>query len=195
MQRVPVNLPHRAVVGPDLRLQIRGQADLREALQNLLAVPVVDRLVVEDQHHAGEAEHRINAQVCEMRDAVDGDFDGDSDLLLHLFGGAAGPLRDDLDVVVGDVRIGFHRQVVKGDGAPDQQQQSHRRVIRKRLSSAKSIRPRIIYCSAVLCRTSAFETTCCAGRDAGQRLPEVGRQHLSAGRLPCAGRCCPPAGT
>ena len=40
-----------------------------------------------------------------------GDFQRNSDLLLHLFGGAPRPLRDDLDVVVRDVRIGFHRQL------------------------------------------------------------------------------------
>ena len=49
------------------------------------------------------------------------------DLLLHFFGRAARPLRDDLDVVVGHVRIGFHRQIVKRDGAPDQQQDAPQR--------------------------------------------------------------------
>ena len=54
----------------------------------------------------------------QVRDAVHHDFDRDGDLLLHFFGGAAGPLGDDLDVVVGDVRIRFDRQVVEGDARP-----------------------------------------------------------------------------
>ena len=50
------------------------------------------------------------------------DFDRNRDLLLDLFGRAARPLRDHLDVVVRDVGIGFHRQIVERDGAPDEQQ-------------------------------------------------------------------------
>ena len=50
------------------------------------------------------------------------DFDGDGDLLLNLFGGAARPLRDDLDVVVGDVGIGLDGQAVEGDDAPGKEQ-------------------------------------------------------------------------
>ena len=62
----------------------------------------------------------------QVRDAVHHDFDRDGDLLLHFFGRAAGPLRDDLDVVIGHVRIGFHRQIVEGNRAPDQQQDGDR---------------------------------------------------------------------
>ena len=58
-----------------------------------------------------------------MGNAVHHDFKGNGDLLFHFFGSASGPLRDDLNVIVGDVGIGFHRQIVKGDGAPDEQQQ------------------------------------------------------------------------
>ena len=62
----------------------------------------------------------------QVRNAVHHDFDGNGDLLLHFFGGAAGPLRDDLNVVVGHVGIGFDRQIVKRNRAPDQQQQGRR---------------------------------------------------------------------
>ncbi len=57
----------------------------------------------------------------EVRHAVHLNFDGDGDLLLDFFGGAAGPLGDDLDVIVGDVRIGFDGKAVERDGAPDEQ--------------------------------------------------------------------------
>jgi hypothetical protein len=50
------------------------------------------------------------------------DFDGDGDLLLNLFRGAAGPLGDDLNVVVGDVGIGFDGKIVEGDHSPGKEQ-------------------------------------------------------------------------
>ena len=53
-------------------------------------------------------------------------LDRNGDLLLDFFGGAAGPLRDDLDVVVGYVGIRFHRQIVERDHAPDHQQDGRR---------------------------------------------------------------------
>ena len=82
----------------------------------------------------------------QMRDAVHCDFERNRDLLLHFFGGAARPLRDDLDVIVGDVGVGFHRKVVEGDRAPNQQQQGWS-TIRNRLLRAKSTSARIIWIS------------------------------------------------
>ena len=55
------------------------------------------------------------------------DFDRNRDLLFHLFGGAARPLRDHLDVIVGDVGIRLHRQIVERNRAPDEQQDGQRR--------------------------------------------------------------------
>ncbi len=54
--------------------------------------------------------------------AVDGIFDRHGDLLLDLFRGDSGPLSDDLDVVIGDVRVGFHGETAEGDDTPDEQQ-------------------------------------------------------------------------
>jgi len=56
VQRVEVNLPDRAPVGPHDRLQILGQADLRQPFKYPLPIPIVLRVVIEDQHHAREAE-------------------------------------------------------------------------------------------------------------------------------------------
>ena len=60
-------------------------------------------------------------------------FQRDRHLLLDLFGRAAGPLGDDGDVIIGNVRIGFDGQIVEGDGAPDEEQnggrQDHETVI------------------------------------------------------------------
>ena len=78
-----------------------------------------------------------------MGDAVHRDFERDRDLLLNLFGGPARPLRDHLNVVIRHIRIGFNRQVVKGNGAPDQQQRAPT-ATRNRLFRALSISARIM---------------------------------------------------
>ena len=51
----------------------------------------------------------------QVRHAVHHDLKRNGDLLLHLFGGAARPLGDDLDVVVGHVGIRFDGQAVERD--------------------------------------------------------------------------------
>ena len=61
-----------------------------------------------------------------VRDAGHLDFNGNGDLLLHLFGGASRPLRNHVDVVVGYVGIRLDRQIMEGDGAPDKQQNGNR---------------------------------------------------------------------
>ena len=114
LQRVEVDLSHRAPVGAHLRLQTCRQRRLRQPLQHLLAVPLVDRVVVEDQHDARQAEQRRGAQVFEVRQAVHGDLQGDRHLLFDLFRGAPGPLRDDVHVVVRHVRIGLDGQDAEG---------------------------------------------------------------------------------
>ena len=121
LEGVPVDLADGAPVGAHLGLEAGGKGDLAEALEDLLAVPVVDAVVVEDHGDAGEAGERGGAQVGHVGDARHADFEGDGDLLLDVFGGAAGPLGDDVDVVVGDVGIGLDGEVVKGDDAPAEQ--------------------------------------------------------------------------
>ena len=77
------------------------------------------------------------AQMLHVRDARHLDFERDRDLLLDLFGRAAGPLGDDVDVVVGYIRIGLDRQIVERDGAPDKQQdgrrQDHESVVKRKI--------------------------------------------------------------
>ena len=48
-----------------------------------------------------------------MRNPVHHDLDRNRDLLLDLLGDVSRPLRDDLHVVVGDVGISLHREVMK----------------------------------------------------------------------------------
>ena len=134
-QRVPVDLSDRAPVRPHLRLNVIGQGHLRKALQRLLPVPVVYGIVVEDQGDAGKPEHRFRAQTGEMRNSVHHDFDRNRDLLFHFFRRAAGPLRDDVDVVVRHVGIRLDRQIGERNGAPDQQEdgpQQHQKPVVQR---------------------------------------------------------------
>jgi len=122
LEGVPVDLADGAPVGAHLGLKSSGQRYLRQALENLGAVPVVGALVIEDHGDAGESGQRCGAQMGHVGDAGDRDFERDGDLLLDLFGGAARPLRDDVDVVVGDVGVGLDGEVMKGDGSPAEQQ-------------------------------------------------------------------------
>ena len=68
LERVPVDLPDGAPVGPHLRRKIGRQVDLAEPLQHVLAVDVAGGVVVEDQHQAGEAGQRGRAQMREVRE-------------------------------------------------------------------------------------------------------------------------------
>ena len=122
MQREEVDLADRAPVGAHLRDHARRQGDLRQPLEHPLAVPGVHFVIVEDQLQIGKPEEREGAQVRDVRDAVHGDFQRDGDLLLDLFGGNSRPLRDDLDVVVGHVGIGFDGKLMEGDRSPAEEQ-------------------------------------------------------------------------
>src|SRR5580698_5010082 len=114
-QRVPIDLPRRAPVCADLRLQVLsvGKIDLRESFENLLPVPVVYRGVIENKEHERQTENGLRPQIGHVRHAGHLYLDGDGDLLFYLFGGASRPLRDHGHVVVGNVGISFHRQVVE----------------------------------------------------------------------------------
>ena len=126
VQREEINLAHRTPVGTHLRHHACGHSYLGKPLQNAFPVPVVIGIVVEDQLQIRKAKERECAQVSYARDAVHHDFEGNRDLLLDLFGRHSGPLRDDLDVVVGHVGVSLHRKLMEGDGAPAQQHQRRR---------------------------------------------------------------------
>src|ERR1039458_3859896 len=100
--------------------------------------------------------------ILQVGNAVHDDFDGDGDLLFDLFGGTAGPLGDDLDVVVGYVGIGLDGEVVERDCAPHQQQKrgkgDEEAVIESVIEEGANHRA-TRYCSTVFCRTRAFVTT------------------------------------
>jgi len=57
----------------------------------------------------------------DVRNAVHRDFQRNGHLLLDLFRGNSRPLRDNLHIVVGYVRIGLNGQLMERDGAPNEQ--------------------------------------------------------------------------
>ena len=138
-QRVPVDLARGAPVRADLRLQVLSgrEIDLGEPFQHLLPVPVVDGTVVEDHDHERQAENGLGAQKGHVRHSGHLNFDRNRDLLFHFFGGTARPLGNDRHIVVGDIGIGLHRQVVKRDGPPAEQQdgngQHHKLVVKRKV--------------------------------------------------------------
>jgi len=125
LEGVPIDLADGTPIGADLGLKAGGKGDLAETLKDLLAVPVVFAVVVEDHGDAGEPGEGGGAEVGHVGDARHAVFEGNGHLLFDVFGGTAGPLGDDVDVVIGDVGIGFDGEIVEGDCAPTEQQ--HRR--------------------------------------------------------------------
>src|SRR5260370_8022639 len=57
------------------------------------------------------------------RNTVHHDFKGNGDLLLDLFGGDSRPLRDDIDVIIGHVRIRLNRKAVERYDASGKKQE------------------------------------------------------------------------
>ena len=125
-QRVKVNLSHRTPVRSHLRTYSRRECHLRKPFQNPLAVLEVTRFLAKNHFHRGEPEDGPGANVGYAGNAVHHGFQRDGDLLLDLLGGDAGPLRDDIDVIVGHVGVSLDRQPMKRDNAPGKQQDSDR---------------------------------------------------------------------
>ena len=125
-QRVEIDLADRAPVRPHLCKDPGRQSDLRNPLQNSFAVLEVRCVLTEDQFHRREPEDRPGAYMGDSRNTVHHDFERDRDLLLDLFGGDPGPLRDDIDVVVRHVRIRFDRKLVERNDPPRKEQHCDR---------------------------------------------------------------------
>ena len=94
----------------------------------------------------------------EVRQAVHHDFQRNRHLLFDLFGGAAGPLRDDVHVVVGHVRISLDGQRAEGQDAP-REQHARQAQNEEPLAERKIDESLNHYWSTVFCRTSASRTT------------------------------------
>src|ERR1700730_14169394 len=95
----------------------------------------------------------------EMRNAVHLDFDGNGDLLLDFLGSPSRPLCNHLNPGIGNIGIGFDREVVKRDHSPneeqDRQAEHDETIIQREIDE-------FAYhcCSAEFWNSSAFATTC-----------------------------------
>ena len=119
-----------------------------------------------------------------MRNAVHHDFERNRDLLLHLLGGDSRPLRDDLDVVVRDVGIGFDRKLMERNRAPDEQQKRRRQhqkaVVQREIDELANHSP---YCSTVFWKTSALRYHLVARLDPADDFLHVAGQHVPGGHF------------
>src|SRR5437588_4797583 len=93
-----------------------------------------------------------------VRDAVQRDLEWNRDLLLDLFGRDSRPLRDDVDIIIGNVRIRLDGKRVKGYEARDEKQQ-HERNHKKPVSQREIDNLTNHYFSTVSWRTNALATT------------------------------------
>ena len=108
--------------------------------------------------------------MCKVGNAGHLDFDGDGNLALDLFGAAAGPLGDDLDVVIGDVRIGFDGQVAKRN-MPQPVSTTTPPRTSQRFLRAKSTRARIIYSVPRSFKQQSIGNNLLARFNTGENLP------------------------
>ena len=113
MQSIKIDLAYRAPVRTHLRIDPRGQGNLRKSFKYPLAVPSILFLIIEYQLQIGEPEQRKRSQMGYVRDSAHLNFERNGDLLLDLFRGDPRPLRDDLDIVVCHVGIGFYGKLMK----------------------------------------------------------------------------------
>src|ERR1700729_268211 len=97
--------------------------------------------------------------MCHVRYAGHLDLDRRGDLLLDFFGRAARPLRDYLDVVVGNVWIGFDGKIMEGHDSPAEEHhgkaEDEPAVVQRKIDETANH-----YWSAAFWSANTFATTC-----------------------------------
>ena len=96
-----------------------------EPLENSLAIPAVVGGVVEVHHEAGNSGQGEGAQIVQVREPGHLDLGWNGDLLFDVFGGMSWPLRNHVDIVVRNVRVGLDGKILERDDSPKKQE--HRR--------------------------------------------------------------------
>src|SRR3974390_1161948 len=122
LQGEEIDLPDGATIRSHLRVDALGQGDLGEPLEHALSIPGILLFIVENEFQIGKAEERKRTEVGDVGNTIHNGFEGDGHLLLDLLGGDARPLRDDLDIVVGNIGIGFDGKLVEGESTPKNQE-------------------------------------------------------------------------
>src|SRR5580658_4646302 len=98
----------------------------------------------------------------QVRNARHLDFNGNCDLALDLFRAAAGPLRDDLHVVVGHVGVSLDRQGFESHDAPSSNEQDSAKHQPSALEREVDEGANHYWFPAVS-SSRALPTTCCPG--------------------------------
>ena len=141
-----------------------------------------------------EKERRVG----HLRDAVHDDFERDGDLLLDLLGRDARPLRDDLDVIVGHVRIGVDGQMVERHvadaGQQNRKSQNEQALVERKIDDAGGSLLGSHCCSRVCCRTRALATTRSPGATPERISCILPGQHVAGGPPRCGGSGRRPTG-
>ena len=110
-----------------------------------------------------------------MRHSGHLNLDRNRDLLFHLLRGAARPLRNDRHVVVGDIGIGFDRQVVERDRSPAGQQegngQHYKFVVQRKVYEGPN---HSLSCLVCRCAGSTAPDGRCSGMSVMSRTREAG---------------------
>src|ERR1700693_2799436 len=118
----------------------------------------------------------------DVRNTVHDDFQRNGHLLFDLLRGNSRPLRNDLNIVVGHVGIGFDGQALEGNdssGEKDQRQSQHEEaVIQSEIDDATNHLCFHPYCSTVFCNGNTIETTWSPGL-----RPEIISCMLLLGRM------------
>src|SRR5271157_166898 len=120
-EREKVDLAGRAEVRADAGLKTGWKVDHGQPLQDPLAVLKIIRVVIEPDDHDRQPGNGHGTQVRAVGYAAHTVLDGDGDLLLHLLGRYARPLRDDPGVIVGGVGIGLDIQMHELNNAQAEQ--------------------------------------------------------------------------
>lgn len=80
-------------------------------------------------------------------------------LLFNILRGVSRPLRDDVDVVVGNIRVCFDGQVMEGDRSPGKEQ--YGKCQDQETASQRKVDERTNHCaSSVASSWRTFDTTC-----------------------------------
>ena len=97
-------------------------------------------LVLEDHRQEGEAEHGAGAYRLDPGQSLQGHRQGVGDLVLHLLGRAARPVRVDDDLVLREVRDGIDGDALEGEQAPgaegDEAAQDQEAVVQRPMDEA-----------------------------------------------------------
>ena len=113
-ERVIVDLPGGRAQGVERRRQAGRQDGVLDALVDTHAPPVILGAVAEHERDQRQAEGALRAHDVQPGRAVELALQRDGDALLHLLRRHAGRLRDDLGAGVGDVGVGFDRELGPG---------------------------------------------------------------------------------